>query len=242
MLGPRIYSTGPGVFYAERIKDQEHARNVLKRYSKYYDTKTIKMYVAGNRQQRQWIITAAREQKLMPTTEGSLNFKLNMTQIIDGYPGHEHSFPIFPLYKDVVQLVSESRTVYTPTFLVAYGGPWAENYFYATEQVHDDAKLRYWTPHRELDQKSRRRGSSRGGSGWFMDEEHVFQDQSIFVKDLIEAGGRAGVGSHGQLQGLGYHWELWAIQSGGLSVHDALRVATIQGARSHWPGKGPGLH
>ena len=25
----------------------------------------------------------------------------------------------------------------------------------------------------------------------------------------MKAGGRIGVGSHGQLQGLGYHWELW---------------------------------
>ena len=42
----------------------------------------------------------------------------------------------------------------------------------------------------------------------------------------------AGVGSHGQLQGLGYHWELWATQSGGMSEHDALRVATALGAEA----------
>ncbi|HBQ58710.1 MAG TPA: amidohydrolase, partial [Balneolaceae bacterium] len=66
----------------------------------------------------------------------------------------------------------------------------------------------------------------------FMKEEHVFEEQSVFVKDLFEAGGRAGVGSHGQLQGLGYHWELWAMQSGGISEHDILKVATIQGAEA----------
>jgi len=232
ILGPRIYSTGPGVFYGEQIRDLEHARNVLKRYSKYYDTKTIKMYVAGNRQQRQWIIIAANEQRLMPTTEGALNFKLNLTQIIDGYPGHEHSFPVFPLYEDVIQLVAQTKTAYTPTLLVAYGGPWAENYFYATEKVHDDPKLKYWTPHRELDEKSRRRGSNRGGSGWFMKEEHVFEELSEFVKDLVAAGGRAGVGSHGQLQGLGFHWELWAMASDSMNSHDALKMATILGAES----------
>ena len=46
------------------------AHACCKRYSDYYDTKTIKEYVAGNREQRQWIIQAAREQQLMPTTEG----------------------------------------------------------------------------------------------------------------------------------------------------------------------------
>ena len=40
------------------------------------------------------------------------------------------------------------------------------------------------------------------------------------------------MGSHGQLQGLGYHWELWALQSGGMSPHDVLRAATLHGAEA----------
>ena len=223
MKGPRIYSTGPGVFWDEPIEDLDHARNILRRYSDYYDTKTIKMYVAGNREQRQWIIQAAKELELMPTTEGSLDFKLNLTQILDGYPGHEHCFPVYPLYEDVIQLCVQSGVTYTPTLLVAYGGPFAENYWYATEEVHDDGKLRTFTPHLEIDQKTLRRP-------WFRAEQHVFEEQAVFVKDLVEAGGRAGVGSHGQLQGLGYHWELWSMASGGLRPHDALKCATIFGA------------
>ena len=65
-----------------------------------------------------------------------------------------------------------------------------------------------------------------------MPEEHVFEDHARFVNDLVKAGGNAGVGSHGQLQGLGYHWELWSMGSGGLSNHDALKVATIHGAKA----------
>ncbi len=227
MLGPRIYSTGPGVgFWAYNIKSLDHAKKVLKQYADYYNTKTIKMYMAGNRQQRQWIIEAAKEQGLMPTTEGALDFKLNMTQVLDGYPGHEHAFPIYPIYGDVIQLMQETQTAYTPTMLVAYGGPWAENYFYATEDVQGNAKLNHFTPKAELDQKSRRR------PGWFLAEEHIFSRHAEFVKDLVDAGGIAGVGSHGQLQGLGYHWELWAMQAGGLTPHEALQVATIHGAKA----------
>ncbi len=234
LTGPRIYSTGPGVFWSEQLKSLDHARRVLKRYSQYYDTKTLKMYVAGNRQQRQWIIQAAREEGLMPTTEGSLDLKLDLTQVIDGYPGHEHSFPIFPLYPDIVQLCAEAGVTYTPTLLVAYGGPWAENYFYVTEDVHGDSKLRRFTPHVEIDRKSRRRGQGTGPGpgGWFLYEEHVFPELAEFVRDLIRAGGRVGVGSHGQLQGLGFHWELWAMQSGGASEHEMLRAATILGAEA----------
>jgi Tol biopolymer transport system component len=110
IVGPRVYSTGPGVgYWSYNIKDLDQARDVLKQYSEYYNTKYIKMYLVGNRQHRQWIIMAAKEQKLKPTTEGGLDFKLNMTQIIDGYPGHEHAFPVYPLYKDFATFVAESR-------------------------------------------------------------------------------------------------------------------------------------
>ena len=227
MEGPRIYSTGPGLgYWAYNIKSLDHARNVMKQYSKYYDTKTIKMYLAGNRKQRQWILMAAREQQIMPTTEGALDWKLNMTQLIDGYPGHEHSLPIYPIYNDVVYTTADARMAVTPTLLVSYGGPWAENYFYSRENPFNDEKLRTFTPYEELASKSRRR------PGWFHDDEHVFPKHAEFINDLVLAGGLSGVGSHGQLEGLGYHWELWAMASGGISNHNALKVATILGAQS----------
>lgn len=225
--GPRVYSTGPGVgYWAYNIKDLDQAKDILKQYSEYYNTKYIKMYLVGNRQQRQWVIMAAHEQKLMPTTEGGLNIKLNMTQIIDGYPGHEHAFPVFPLYKDFTKFVAESNTAYTPTLLVSYGGPFAENYYWSTENPNKDSKLNRFTPKAELDGKTRR------VDRWFMDEEHVFSDHARFVNDLVEAGGLAGVGSHGEMQGIGYHWELWSMQSGGMSTHNALKVSTILGAKA----------
>ena len=233
ILSPRIYSTGPGVFSSENVKDLDHARDILRRYSDYYDTKTIKMYGAGNREQRQWIIEAARELELMPTTEGGLDTKGNMTMAIDGYSGMEHNMPGFPMYADMVELVARSTMAYTPTILVTYGGPWAENYFYATEDVLGDEKLAHFTPFEEIQQKALRRpGPGPGPSGWFHRDVHTFDQVSAFVRDIIRAGGRAGVGSHGQLQGLGYHWELWATQSGGMTEHEALQVATIIGAHS----------
>ncbi|HLU25324.1 MAG TPA: amidohydrolase family protein, partial [Longimicrobiales bacterium] len=235
LLGPRIYSTGPGVFgsyQADPIRDLDHARNILRRYSDYYDTKTFKMYLAGNRQQRQWLIMAARELGLMPTTEAGLDFKLDMTHAMDGYPGIDHNLPIFPIYEDVVRLFVGTGVTNTPTLIVSFGGPFAENYYYATEDVYNDAKLRRFTPHSAIAERASRRGNNPGPGGWFRKEEHVFYRHAEFLRDLIEAGGRVGVGSHGQLQGLGYHWELWSVQSGGMSEHDALRAATILGAEA----------
>lgn len=233
--GPRIYSTGPGVFGAgnpsgNNLTSLDQARTILKRYAQYYDTKTIKQYQVGNREQRQWVIQAANELGLMPTTEGGLDYKMNITEAIDGYSGHEHTIPTFPLQSDVIRLYAEAKTVYTPTILVAYGGPWAENYWYETEDLLGNAKLKRFTPWADLEGKIFRRGGGGNQAGWFHPTQHIMKPVGESIRDLVAAGGRAGVGSHGQLQGLGYHWELWSMAMGGLSNHDALRIATQMGA------------
>ncbi len=130
----------------------------------------------------------------------------------------------------MAQLFKTSETTYTPTLLVSYGGPWAENYYYSRYSPLDNLKMLHFSPYEDLASKAARRGRNLGG--WFRDEEHVFPKHAVFLKDLIAAGGRVGVGSHGQLHGLGYHWEMWSMQSGGLSEHDMLRVATIIGAEA----------
>jgi imidazolonepropionase-like amidohydrolase len=65
-----------------------------------------------------------------------------------------------------------------------------------------------------------------------MDEEYIFPMTAKVAADIVKAGGKVGVGSHGQFQGLGYHWELWSVASGGMANHDALRMATVAGAEA----------
>jgi imidazolonepropionase-like amidohydrolase/Tol biopolymer transport system component len=234
MVGPRIYTTGPGVFFGEAIRDSAHAVQVLKRYSDYYRTGTLKMYMTGNRQQRQWVIMAARQLGIMPTTEGGLDHKIDITHGVDGYPGIEHTLPITPKYDDVFEWYKATQTLNSPTLIVAYGGPFGENYWYTNENLVGDAKLRRFTHPADFDAKVRRRGTGGGGSpgpgGWFLKEEYSFFQHAQDVAKTVAKGGRIGVGSHGQLQGLGMHWEIWMLQGGGLSTHDALRAATIVGA------------
>jgi imidazolonepropionase-like amidohydrolase len=143
--------------------------------------------------------------------------------VLDGFSGNEHSLPIVPLYKDVVELIAQSGTSYTPTLLVAYGGPFAENYFYTSTEVHDDEKLNRFLPHNLIDSNTQRRP-------WFREEEHVFQKTAAQAAKILRAGGRIGVGSHGQLQGLGYHWEMWSLAAGGFTPMETLRAATLHGA------------
>ena len=136
------------------------------------------MYLTGPRQVRQWIIKACKDQGLLPTTEGGLNYKINITNLLDGYPGHEHAIPVYPLYKDVIRSIAESKMTVTPTLLVAYGGPFAENYFFQTEAPYNDKKMQYFMPYDELAPKTRRAGA------WFMPEEHVFRKHAKSMKAM----------------------------------------------------------
>jgi hypothetical protein len=226
ILGPRIFSTGPGVFWSENINSLDDARDVLRRYSEYYNTHTIKQYGVGDRKVRQWVIMAAKELGLMPTSENYLDLKKNFSEAVDGYPGAEHTYPLTPLYKDVVEVIAKSGITYTPTLLVNFGAPFAENYFYFRHDVTKDEKLRRFTPYEELATRGLRR------PGWFNENQFMFQKFAADAAKIVAAGGRVGLGGHGQLQGLGVHWELAAIASGGMPRHDALRVATIFGAEA----------
>ena len=231
ILGPRIYTTGPGIFSWDNVSSADDAKEVMKRYSEYYLTETIKQYMAGDRRQRQWIVMAAKDQHITPTLEGGLDFKKNLTEAMDGYAGIEHTLPIAPLYKDVVQLLVTSGTTWTPTLLVQYGGPWAENWWYEHYDILSDPKLTHFTPFTELERRGLRRPQ------WFRDSEYSFKLFAEQAKKVVEAGGRVGLGGHGQMQGLGVHWEMWNIASGGMKPMDVLRVATIYGAESIGLGK-----
>ena len=226
ILGPRVFATGPGIFAASGIHDEETASNLLKRYREAYDSRTIKQYVVGDRIVRQWVAMAARKHELSPTTEGALDMKLDLTQMADGYSGHEHSLPLIPIYDDVAQYVARTKTYYTPTILVAYGGPWTENYFFQNTDVASDEKLGRFIPYQLLDNMTRRRGQ------WFLKEEYVYPGIAEGAAKVVRAGGKVCLGSHGQLQGIGAHWETWALASGGLTEHQTLRAVTLHGAEA----------
>jgi Tol biopolymer transport system component len=229
IIGLRAFSTGPGVFSDNNFQSVEEVKGVLTRYKKYYGTPNIKSYVVGNRKQRQFMVQASKELGMMPTTEGALDLKLNLTHVIDGFHGNEHTLPITPLYKDVIQMFAQSGIAETPTLIVNYGGPFGEDYWYLNTEVHDNVKLNHFTPHTVIDEKTKRR------PGWFRKDEFAFPRLAAQMAKLERAGGLVGVGSHGQLQGLGYHWEMWMLASGGMTPLEVLKCATVNG--SHIVGR-----
>src|SRR6267378_4542145 len=225
ILGLRAFSTGPGVFSDNNFQSVEDVKGVLTKYKKYYGTHNIKSYVVGNRKQRQYMVQASKELEMMPTTEGALDLKLNLTHVIDGFHGNEHTLPITPLYNDVIQMFAKSGIAETPTLIVNYGGPFGEEYWFENSEVHDNAKLNHFMPHRIVDQRTKRR------QGWFRKDEYEFPKLAAQMAKLERAGGLVGVGSHGEMQGIGYHWELWMFASGGMTPLEVLRCATVNGAK-----------
>src|SRR5262249_37748544 len=91
IIGLRAYSTGPGVFSDNNFQSVQEVKGVLTKYRNYYGTHNIKSYVVGNRKQRQYMVQAAKELEMMPTTEGALDLKLDLTHVIDGFHGNEHT-------------------------------------------------------------------------------------------------------------------------------------------------------
>lgn len=227
MVGPRLYSTGTilygadGDFKAE-INSLDDARSHLRRL-KSAGAFSVKSYNQPRREQRQQIIQAARELNMEVVPEGGSSFYPNMSMIADGHTGIEHNIPVFPVYKDVNTFWNASKTGYTPTLIVAYGTQWGENYWYDRTNVWENEKLLNFTPKAIIDERSRRRTTAEYG-----DYGHI--DVSKAVNDLAKGGTKINLGSHGQLQGLGAHWELWMLAQGGMKPIDCLTAATINGA------------
>jgi imidazolonepropionase-like amidohydrolase len=144
--------------------------------------------------------------------------------IVDGHTGIEHAIPLARIYDDVVQLWSHSKTGYTPTLIVAYGGMFGEEYWYQHTNVWEDERLSTFVPREILDPRSRRRTMAP-------EEEYNHVHIAEMVKKLRDAGVEVQLGAHGQREGLGAHWELWMMVQGGMTPWEALRAGTIDGAR-----------
>jgi hypothetical protein len=223
-IGQRPFMTGPGIFGRNDFQNYNAVHSYLRRYRDHYNTNNIKSYMVGNREQRQWMVKASQDLGLLPTTEGGGDQKLDLTHAIDGMHGNEHSLPDVPIFDDVVQLFAQTKTAYTPTLIVQYNTTSMTEYFFTREEIHDNPKLRRFYPSNRLDELTQRR------PGWIRDNEFTIDKGAEAAAQIQRAGGLLGVGGHGELQGLGYHWEMWAYAMGGMSPIEILRAATIDGA------------
>jgi len=233
MLGPRVYSSGDVLYGGQQedifaeVNSLEDARRQVRRM-KAYGARMIKVYQQPRRSQRIYFAQACREEHMLLTAEGAGELQTDLTMAADGFTAFEHSLPV-ELYSDVIQFVARSETFYTPTLIVSYGGPWGELYFWQTRNPHDDPKLNRFVPHRSLDTLARRHP-------WIWPDEYHFPTVAKGIAQVVRAGGNVSLGAHGQLQGLGPHWEVWMMAGEGgapgsaMTPMEALRASTIAAA------------
>ena len=142
----------------------------------------------------------------------------------DGSSGMEHQlrYGYESVYNDVVSLWASCGTYLTPT-IVHCPGP--ESYFTSRYWSKSDAKRNRFTD-----------GIQALPTFENIPESDRRYQQLLYACQLaariLHEGGKLAMGSHGDIVATGAHDELWALQMGGLTNLEALRVATINGAEA----------
>lgn len=231
MAGPRVYSTGFILYgalstLATTLTRYEDAENAVRRLQQV-GALGVKSYQQAQRTHRQWLVEACRKLGMLDVPEGGGDWMQNLGMVIDGHSSIEHAIPVAPLYEDVVQLWSRAKTVYVPTLLVAYGGPSGELEPFAAEAVWKDERLGRFVPPEELTARAYRL------SPVITDPRELHHHEvARSAARLRRAGVSVALGAHGQLQGLGPHWEMEALAvEGAMTPAEALEAATLAGAR-----------
>lgn len=229
VVSPRIFGTGAPLYGAAsegmaQIDSLDDALAHLRRL-KAAGAWSVKSYNQPRRDQRQQIIEAARELGMLVVPEGGSLYDLDMGMIVDGHTTIEHAPPVARMYEDVIQLWSSSKTAWTPTLIVAFGGAFGENWWYQATDVWKEPILAKYVPRRIIDARSRRAPK-------LPDEEANHINVARESKQLNDLGVPVSIGAHGQREGLGAHWELWSFVQGGMSNHQALKAGTINPAKA----------
>lgn len=230
IIGPRTFSTAEIVYGARaagvyaQIDSYDDALAHVRRL-KAQGAHSLKNYNQPRRDQRQQVTAAALAEGMRSVAEGGSLFGFDMTLIADGNTTVEHNLPLGVFYEDVLQFFSQSKTGYTPTLVVTYGGPAGDPYWRSHTNVWEHPLLKKHEPAAILAANNSRRTIAADG-------DYKDDDNAREAAKLARRGVPVSIGAHGQEPGIAAHWELWSFARGGMSPVEALRTGTIEAARS----------
>ncbi len=226
LVGPRVFTTGDPLYAGDGSRQEDFTSperaeaGIVK--LKQWGAVSLKQYQQPRRDQRQWVMEAARKHQIQVTSEnGDLEYTLGM--VMDGHTGFEHPLSYTPLYGDVTTFFGKAQVTYSPTFMVGGPGPWNEEWWFQESEVWKDAKTRRFLPWVQYLPQTRRRMLRPA-----TDYSYAWIAQGM--ADIIAAGGFGAIGAHGQHNGLGSHWEAW-MAAAATGPMGALEVASLHGAR-----------
>ena len=230
ILAPRIFSTGEIIYGAKapdvyaQIDSLDDALSHVRRL-KAQGAHSVKNYNQPRREQRQMVVAAAQREGMEVVPEGGSLYQMDVTLVQDGNSTVEHNIPVDVFYDDLVSFWAQTKTNYTPTLVVTYGGPAGDPYWRSHTDVWRHPLLSKHAPPALLAAQNVRREIAPEEDyrdGWSARE----------AKKLADRGVQVSIGAHGQQAGLGPHWEMWSFVRGGWSPTEALRAATIMPATS----------
>ncbi|MGI9041525.1 MAG: amidohydrolase family protein [Gemmatimonadales bacterium] len=229
LLSPRIFSTGiPYHGTTPPIRTVNDARERVRANADYFASEMFKVYdhPGMGRRTRQLLAMATAAERLNATVHTN-GVETQLASVIDGLSGIEH-VPGIAIYDDLATIIARSGSTQTHTYFLNPGAM-----LYMVRRHGDpltSAKMRRFIP-----------PSGRSSACGMCVSFDVFTpygpaDFNVLLPLISGAariaakGGRVGIGEHGELSGLGFHWEMWLHALGGMPTHEVLRSATIVGA------------
>ena len=231
-IGPRTFSTGTMVFgelssYLEFLDISSHAdAEQIVRRLKESGAIMVKSYEQGTRRSRKLMADAARANNVGITAHLTGHPLLWISLAEDGYTAYEHfASHSSPIYSDLLGLLVHSGMTMTPTLISI-----DRNANKIAGRTRDLQKYHYPVKLHRFGRTIDTAIIGPSDHNWI--QESTAKSVAIDnITRLVMAGGIVDIGSHGNLGGLGTHWELWGVASGGLEPAIALRIATVNGAR-----------
>ncbi len=227
ITGPRLMSGADKLrwdfepYYVE-LASLDDARHELRK-RKSFGAVASKQYLRErNRKERQMVAAAAAELGLATTshlTKGNLSHGLSL--VLDGYTGTQHIPVQVPFYHDMTTFYGMAGFTHNMTLGVA-GGVSNENFFLAQIKLDEDERLLRYMPEALLQPAPPARLRPKA--------EYAFAIQAMGMREMVEKGGFAAIGSHGQWPGYSPHLEI-QILAEAMDPIMALESATLHGAR-----------
>jgi imidazolonepropionase-like amidohydrolase len=171
------------------------------------------------------VVAAAQAENMLVVPEGGSLFNMDMSLIQDGNSTVEHNVPGSVFYGDVLQMWSQTKVNYTPTLVVAYGGPGGDPYWRARTNVWEHPLLKAHIPPGTLAAANARREIAP-------EEDYADTWAAREARKLADRGIQVNIGAHGQQDGIAAHWEMWSFAKGGWTPLQALQAATVMPART----------
>ena len=226
IIGPRTYSTGQALVCPPHgdlraITSLGDARDHINRLTDQ-GAVSIKDYKQCTRVQRQMLAQAARERGVTLTSENG-DFLYVLGLVMAGHTGWEHPTQVVPTYGDWATFMGQAGATYSPQITLSdYPKGVALEYWLGERDLWQDPLQLAWSPWQEI---AARRSFVKKPA-----REYIFPIVAEGAADIARAGGYVAVGAHGEVDGLGAHWEIWALAEA-MTPLEALAAGTISGAR-----------